>query len=662
MSVLIIRGLEKHFGALEVLRGLDLAIEAGEKVGVVGRNGGGKTTMMRIAAGIEPPERGELTVPRGTRVGYVAQRPEFEPGVRAFEYVEHGLDEVKTLLAEAKDLESHLAEYEGEALERAVERFGRVTEQIDLLDGWNAERQAEVVLDGIGLSRELWEREARTLSGGEKARVAMARELVRRPDLLMLDEPTNHLDLEGIEWLENYLREYRGALMLISHDRRMLDRVVTVIVELEWGQLRRYPGNYNKYVDLRQERFASELRAWEIQRDKIRKEQQFIKKHMGSQRTSEAKGRQKRLQRVERLERPYDDVRKPILRLTQVERSGETIVSCEDLSIGHGANVLAKGLELRIARGDRIALVGPNGAGKTTLMRTLCEKKAPLAGEVKKGHKAEVGYFDQESGDLDPAATPFTTMRKDWPTATDEEIRSHLALFLFRGDDVDAEIGRLSGGERARVALARLIGSKPTWLALDEPTNHLDLAARTALEEMLSGFPGAMLCISHDREFMDNLCNKVWELGPKGFREFRGNYSEYRAAIEAERAAEVDRRAAAAAKASKPQPAPPKPEQARKSKPAPQPAPKPQQAAAAPAKAAKNQPKNQGGQRVRNPYLFEKLEKEIMALEEEKERLTREMQSEEVYRDHEALVERQYRLAEIERDLEEKNETWANWS
>jgi ATP-binding cassette subfamily F protein 3 len=660
LSVILTRGLKKHFGAHEVLRGVDLAIEAGEKIGCVGRNGGGKTTLLRIAAGLEVPDEGEVQISRQARTGYVSQRPHFEPLVKAFEYVEGGLAEVKALLAEARDLEAHLSEFEGDALDRAVERFSHVTETIEHLGGWHADRQVELVLDGIGLGRHLWEREARSLSGGEKARVAMARELVRRPDLLMLDEPTNHLDLEGIEWLEAYLKEFAGALLLVSHDRRMLDRVTTAIVELEWGKLRRYPGNYDKYVQLREERFTSEMRAWEIQQDYLRKEETFIKKHMGSQRTAEAKGRQKKLENIERLVRPWNDVRRPVLRMGAVERTGEYVVKTEGLAIGYPGNVLHRGLDIRIARGDKIALVGPNGAGKTTLMKTLAARMEPVGGEVTRGHKATPGYFDQETSELDPSSTPFTTMRRDHPTATDEEIRGHLAKFLFRGQDVEATVGSLSGGERMRLALARLVWWKPTWLALDEPTNHLDLAARTALEEMLSAYGGALLCISHDREFMDNLCTQVWELAPGGLRVFPGNYTAYRTAILAERDASqlADRAKKTAAPVAK---------AAVKSAPAstnaPKDAAKPNGAKDTPKEAPKEAPSSKpASTKVRNPFKFEQLEREIIALEDERTRLGAEMLEERVYRDASAVQERQYRLAEIERDLEEKNTLWENWS
>ena len=652
MSLIHATGLKRHYGAHEVLNGVDLRIERGDKIGCVGRNGGGKSTLLRIITSEEQPDSGEVVIPKGVRMGYVPQRPSFPAGTRAFEHVESGLAEARALQEEMGELEVKLGEVDGDELDRVVTRYGELSEQMEFLDGWNAEQRVSQVMSGIGLSEDLWEREAESLSGGEKSRVAMARELVRRPDLLLLDEPTNHLDLEGIEWLEEYLREFSGAVYLISHDRRMLENVVTAIVDLERGKLRRYPGNYSKYIMQREERFASELRAYEIQADQIRKESAFIKKHMGSQRTAEAKGRQKKLSRVERLERPYNDVRKPTLKLGKVQRSGEQVLTAEDLSIGFAEKVLHKGLEFRLNRGDRVGLVGPNGAGKTTLLKALAGTTKPLSGKLELGHKAFCGYYDQEGSDLDPESTPFMTIRRAFPTMEDGQIRGHLALFLFRGDDVDLPVGGLSGGERARLALARLVLGNPTWLALDEPTNHLDLAARTSLEEMLSGFSGAMICISHDRAFLDDLCNKIVELSHTGLREFRGNYSEYRAKLVSEREA---LEGAAAAKQKKSQQAQRKAQESAKQK------------ASKPAKPPKqDQPKKQakGGssQKVRNPYRFKKLEEEIVKLETEREELIAGMSDEAVYRDGELLRERQVRLAEVERDLGERNAEWESWN
>lgn len=636
MTLLLAQNLKRHFGAHEVLRGADLRIDRGDKLGLVGRNGGGKSTLLRALMGEDRPDDGTLTVPRNVRLGYVPQAPEFAPGVIAFDHVEHGLDEARALAREMAEIEAKLSHAAGDDLDSLVERHGELTQEMEILGGWQSEQLVETVLSGIGLARGLWQREARTLSGGEKSRVALARELVRRPDVLFLDEPTNHLDLVGIEWLEDYLKNLGSAVLFVSHDRRLLDNVATGMLELERGVLKRYPGNYTRYVTLRRERYDAELRAFEVQQDYLRKEEAFIKKHMGSQRTAEAKGRQKKLEHVVRLHRPQDDVRKPSLKLDKVTRGGEMVLATEGLAIGYGDHVLHRGIELRVGRGERIGLVGPNGAGKTTLLQVLAGRRAPLAGDIRRGHRAVCGYYDQETADLDPTGTPLSLMRRDLPLATEGELRSHLARFLFRGDDVELPVSSLSGGERARLTLARLVLTAPSWLALDEPTNHLDLAARTALEEMLDQFPGAMICISHDREFLDHLATRIIEVGPGGLREFRGNYRDYRRALD-----ETDQGARAAA-AAKPARTAPKPE------PETAPAPRP---AAAPAR----------GDKPRNPYLFQKLEAEIIALEEERVALQAEMVEERVYRDPKLLKELQLRLAEVERDLEQKNETWANW-
>jgi ATP-binding cassette subfamily F protein 3 len=639
MSLLVANAVKRHFGAHEVLRGVDLRIERGEKIGCVGRNGGGKTTLLRLIVGLDSQDEGQLTLARGTRLGYVPQQPEFPAGISVLQHASGGLEELRLLQAELAGLEERLASG-GEQPADLVQRYSELHEQLDHLGGWHAEQQIERVLSGIGLPPALWEREARTLSGGEKSRVALARELLRRPDLLLLDEPTNHLDLPGIEWLESYLREFPGAAYVISHDRRLLDNVAQVIVELEFGELRRYPGNYSKYVVLRAERYEYEQRAYEQQQDFIRKEEAFIKKHMGSQRTSEAKGRQKRLERLERLRAPRNDVRKPRLAFGSVDRSGERVLLAEALSIGFGGRALLSGLDLRIERGDRIGLVGPNGAGKTTLLKTLAGRLPPLGGKLELGHKALVGYFDQVGGELNKDSTPYETLRRDNPLATDQEIRDHLARFLFRGEEVEALIAGLSGGEKARISLARLVWQRPTWLALDEPTNHLDLAARAALEEMLSAFPGALLCISHDREFLDNLCNRIVQLTPAGLREFRGNYSEYRAALASEAAG------AQASKASPARPAPPRAEAPRSELQKPR-----EEAPRASAQAPK----------IRNAFKFEKLEQDIMRLEAELAGLQAALLDEATYRDGQRLRETQTRIAEVERDLQQKNHEWENW-
>ncbi|MDF1799641.1 MAG: ABC-F family ATP-binding cassette domain-containing protein [Planctomycetota bacterium] len=654
MAILIVSDLKRQFGAKEVLAGASLQVERGDKIGIVGRNGEGKTTLLRHVEGEEKPDSGKVQIAKGARMAYVRQSPSFAPGETVRAYVETGLDAVHELQAELAHLEQLMCEVEGDKLDSILHQHGEKSERMEFLGGWDADHRIESVMHGIGLDPALWDREARTLSGGEKSRTALARELVSAPDLLLLDEPTNHLDLEGIEWLEAYLKDLKSAVVIVSHDRRLLNRAVTKIVELEHGKTNSYPGNYSKYLALKEERFEVAFREWKQQSEHIRKEENFIKKHMGSQRTAEAKGRQKKLSHIVRVSQPHHDVRRPRLKLKQVARGGEMVFEGLQLDVGYDGVPLLSGVDVRLGRGDRLGIVGPNGAGKTTLLKVLASMMEPLGGELRFGHKAIVGYYDQNTSHLDDAESVYEHVRIRYPQMTHLEIRSHLAQFLFRGSEVDAVVGQLSGGERARVALALLMLESPSWLAMDEPTNHLDLAARTAIEEFLASFPGAIITISHDREFLDALCNQVLEVRSDGTaRQLPGNYTDWRNVLAEERDAEGsakqeqrDREKQVARKAAEKQAAPKKSKANKSSK----------AGGAKPAKASSG-----GSKRVRNPWAFEKLEADIEALETERDRLLAEMQKEENYKDASRMTDLQYRQAEVERDLEEKNETWANW-
>jgi len=635
MSVLHVTGLKKTLGAREVLAGVDVRVERGEKVGCVGRNGEGKTTLLRVIEGEEPADSGTVHVAKGARVGYVAQHPEFPPGATVRAVVEGGLDEVHALEAELERLSHEMAEAAGVELERLVHRHGELSARMEFLGGWESERRVESVLRGVGLREELWDRDASALSGGETSRTAMARVLVSVPDLLLLDEPTNHLDLAGIEWLEGYLASIRSGVLVVSHDRRLLDNVCGSILELERGRVTRYPGNYAKYVDLKHERYVAALRAWEQQQEAIKKEEAFVAKHIGGTRTGEAKGRQRRLQSIVRLERPHDDVRRPVIRMAKVERGGERVLAARGLAVGHGSPLFS-GLELAVRRGERIGLVGPNGCGKSTLLRVLAGRAAPLAGELEAGHGAVAGYYDQDVADLADDGTPFGEIRREHPLWTDLEVRSHLARFLFRGSAVDTPVRALSGGERARLVLAKLVLSAPSWLALDEPTNHLDLPSRTALEEMLSEFPGAVVVVSHDRELLDRLCGRIWWIRGGAVRELEGNYTAARAQLAAEEQAAADAARAGAERR----------ERERK------------RAAGAPEPAADGA----AARAPRNPWRFQRLEEEIIALEDRKGALLEALGTEEVYKDAERARGVQVELSEVERDLAEKNAEWETWA
>ena len=659
MSLLTIDGLKKHYAVQEILRGASAKIDPGEKVGLVGRNGGGKTTLFRIIAGEEQPDWGSVRLRKGARLGVVPQRPKFDPGVTVRDYVSMGLAEVRRAIADYETCAARMGEVEGQELERAMREHDRISARIEELGGWETDRRVETVLGGIGLDARFFDREAGSLSGGEKNRVALSRELVAGHDILLLDEPTNHLDLEGIEWLERYLKGLHTAILVVSHDRRLLTNCVERMLELERGQIVSYAGNYPKYLTLKQERFDEESRAYEQQQNVLRKEKSFIDKHMGSQRTAEAKGRQKRMTRVEVLEKPHHDVRRPVIKPPAAVRGGEEVLKTIGLSGGYPNNVLFEGVDLRVGRGQRIGIVGPNGAGKSTFMKLLAGRSEPIAGQVERGHGAVCAYYDQDTSHLRGDYTAAEELRRHYPALTDQEVRNHLAKFLYRGKEVEKLVSTLSGGERARLSLAILVLSEPSWFALDEPTNHLDLASRTALEEMLSEFQGAIVCISHDREFLDVLCNTTFEVTQGTVTSFDGNYTAWRAdkdqartdANEARAARESATRKATAAAETK--------RRATRGK-------------AIQGKATQNAGSQRGGQGrqktggkpkkgPRNPYQFDKLEKLIMALEGELEQLNAAMATEEVYGNPDKLRDTQFRLAEVEAQLEKANEDWASW-
>ena len=649
MSLLLLDNVTKRFGAQEVLRGVRFQIDPGQKVGLVGLNGGGKSTLLRLIEGLDKPDAGRIAIPKGTRLGHVPQIPRFEPGQSVRDYVETGMAEAHAIAAELERLGERMGEVSPDELERLMHEHGVLSERLERAGGWETERRVETVLSGIGLDPALWDRPAETMSGGEKSRTALARELVAGHDLLLLDEPTNHLDIEGIEWIESWLKELKGAVLIVSHDRRLLDTAVDSILDLERGRVSRYPGNYSKYLALRTERFEIAMRAWEQQRQRISKEEQFIKKHMGSQRTAEAKGRMKKLRHVERLERPHHDLRRPNIRPPRTERGGELVLEAKGLTGGFDGNVLFSNVDLRIGRGQRIGVVGPNGAGKTTLLRLLAGITAPLSGTVESGHGASVGYYDQDTSILHDDLTPYGEIRRLEPNMTDLEIRSHLALVLFRGNEVEKSVSSLSGGERARLCLAVLMLKKVTWLAMDEPTNHLDLAARTALEEMLGSFDGALVCVSHDREFLDGLCTHIVEVSHGKAVVHTGNYSAWLREKQARAVAQANAKTAQAAKAAKAAKQVAKATSAKKAKSS-------KQANAQPAPTKKSNTK-----RPRNPYMFEKLEKRIIELEGQLEALHAACATEEVYKDATRLRDTQVEIAELEDELVRSNEEWENW-
>jgi len=552
MPILTVANLEHAYGTNVILDGASMSIEPGEKIGLVGRNGGGKTTLMRAMVGTLVPDRGTVNLQRGARVGYLSQHPQFDPDESVRGAAESAFDELHALHRELDGLYEEMASASGDALDRLLRKQGRIEERIEAAGGYAIDHRIDAMLHGLGFSDDQFGQKVTSLSGGQKGRLGLARLLLEAPDLLLLDEPTNHLDIEGREWLESFLAdEYPGAVVVVSHDRRLLDRVVTRIVEVDRGMLREYPGNYHKYVDLRRERQMTQARVFEKQQDRIRQERAFIDRYKAGQRARQAKGRESRLERFIRdevSERPMElDVMR--LKLPPAPRSGDQVVSAHGIAKSFGDLTLFRGLDLAIGRGDRIGIVGPNGAGKTTLLKCLLGELPPDEGDIRTGSRISVGYFRQTHEHLDLSLTIWQYLQSVIVSldgsirASEQQARDLAGAFLFSGRDQDKVLADVSGGERSRAILAGLVAAAHNLLVLDEPSNHLDIPSAERLEAALAadtGYDGTVLLITHDRALLDAVCTSLLIFdGTGGVRLFNGNWSEWVRRRDAEKAAEA---------------------------------------------------------------------------------------------------------------------------
>ncbi len=544
MAVLTLTDIHKSFGGWDVLTGVTFSLNPGERAGLVGRNGAGKTTLLRLIAGLEEADRGEIARPGGTRLGYLSQDPDLDPEGLLVDEVAKVFLPLREMEGELRRLEHDMAEagqatqaneggqtaQGGDAarLERLMADYARLTARFETAGGYDTGSRARAILFGLGFSEEDLSKKTGQLSGGQRMRAGLAMLLLSDPDLMILDEPTNHLDIQSTEWLEDYLRNYKGALLLVSHDRYFLNRVTTKIVELDRGQTRSYPGNFSAYRAQRDAELEQQEEAYRRQQEEVLRLRTYIQKYMAGNRSTMAKSRQKMLARMELIERPHGTGRVMGLDFTVSRTTGEEVLATRDLARAFGDRVIFDGLDLDLERGQRLALVGPNGAGKTTLLKVITGQLEPTAGSYEWGVGVELGYFSQDLSGLDDRQSVLDEILN----ASDMligEARSLLARFLFTGDDVYKLVGTLSGGERNRLAMAKLMISGANVLLLDEPTNHLDMESRTALEESLLNFPGTLIFVSHDRYFVDRLATHVLVLGEGRPRFQPGNYSDYRA-------------------------------------------------------------------------------------------------------------------------------------
>jgi len=531
MSLVTASNVAKSYGAQDVLEGISFAIPHRAKIALVGPNGSGKTTLLRLVAGLEPPSSGVVHRARKLRIAYLPQQ-----GGRFF-------DDESTLWASMLDVFAHLLEQSAE-LERledamadparrdkALQKYGRTLEAFERAGGYAYEHRIEQVLAGLGFSEEDFRRPMAQLSGGQKTRALLARLLLEEPDLLLLDEPTNHLDLAGVEWLEDYLASWDGAVVVVAHDRAFLDATVDQVWELAWRRLEQYRGNYSDYAEQKAERVERQRLLYEKQQETIAKTEEYIRRNIAGQRSKQAKGRRKRLEQLERVERPRDY--RPIsFSLGEASRSGDLVFGLYDLVVGYDpSEPLFEVEELEVRRGQCVAILGPNGCGKTSLLRTMLGQVPPLAGRVRQGASVELGYLAQGHTNLDPDKTMLDTI-VDCGGLRISEARDLLGRYRFSGDDVFKRVGSLSGGEQARVGLAVLVLQGANVLVLDEPTNYLDIPTQEVLEEVLDGFGGTVLMVSHDRYLIRRLASSVWTIdaAERELRAFRGYaaYSDWR--------------------------------------------------------------------------------------------------------------------------------------
>ncbi len=535
MPIVSVIQVGKSFGAERVFAGVSFQIDEQDRVGLVGPNGAGKSTLLNLLAGREEPDEGTIARNRNLRIGYLTQNTDFHPHNTLRE-------EMLTVFAEVQAWERALGELalqlettstgdNNAAHEELLQRYDELQTRFEHAGGYTYEHRVSQVLDGLGFTREQQESPVMNLSSGQQTRAALGKLLLQEPDLLLLDEPTNLLDMAALEWLETYLSDWKHAMVVVAHDRYFLDKIVSRTIEMAFGRIEEYPGNYTRYLHLREERMERRLREYEAQQEHITRTEEFIRRYKAGQRSREARGRQKLLNRLERVERPRD-FPEMHFEFSSVIDSGQLVLSTQKLAVGYAnpasePTTLVHVADLELLRGDRVGLLGPNGSGKTTLLRTIIGELQPTGGHVYPGHNVRIGYYSQTHSGLNAQRTIVDEIRQV-SALSEEGARSFLGRFLFTGDDVFKPIGALSGGERSRVALALLTLQGSNFLVLDEPTNHLDLQSRQFLEEVLGEFEGTMLFVSHDRYFIDSLATKIWVIEDGVLIPYWGNYTDYR--------------------------------------------------------------------------------------------------------------------------------------
>ncbi|WP_438467245.1 ABC-F family ATP-binding cassette domain-containing protein [Streptococcus pluranimalium] len=528
MIILQANKIERSFSGDVLFDNINLQIDEKDRIALVGRNGAGKSTLLKILVGEEAPTSGDINTKRDLQMSYLAQDSRFESEntiydemLAVFSALRH--DE-KTL----RHMENQMGELSGIELDKLMNDYDRLSETFRLAGGFTYESDIRAILNGFKFDQSMWGMKISELSGGQNTRLALARMLLQKPELLVLDEPTNHLDIDTIAWLENYLVNYQGALLIVSHDRYFLDKVATVTVDLNPHSLDRYVGNYSKFMDLKAERLATEAKNFEKQQKEIAKLEEFVQKNIvRASTTKRAQARRKQLEKMERLDKPLAGQKSANMTFHSEKVSGNVVLMVEDAAIGYDKQVLSEPISLEINKFDAIAVVGPNGIGKTTLIKSVIGQLPFIKGQARFGANVETGYYDQTQSHLTNSNTVLDEIWNDFSTTPEVDIRNRLGAFLFSGDDVKKSVGMLSGGERARLLLAKLSMENNNFLILDEPTNHLDIDSKEVLEDALIEFDGSLLFVSHDRYFINRIATKVLEISEEGSTLYLGDYDYY---------------------------------------------------------------------------------------------------------------------------------------
>lgn len=528
--MIILQGnkIERSFSGDVLFDNINIQVDERDRIALVGRNGAGKSTLLKILVGEETPTSGEVNVKRDLTLSYLAQDSRFESENTIFDEMLHVFDDLRATEQTLRSMELQMAELDGANFDKLMNDYDRLSEEFRANGGFTYESDIKSILNGFKFDETMWNMTISELSGGQNTRLALAKMLLERPELLVLDEPTNHLDIETIAWLENYLVNYQGALIIVSHDRYFLDKVATLTLDLTPHSLDRYVGNYSKFMDLKAEKIATEEKNYEKQAKEIAKLEDFVQRNIvRASTTKRAQARRKQLEKIERLDKPISGQKSAHMTFHADKVSGNVVLTVANAAIGYEGEVLAQPINLDVKKFDAIAIVGPNGIGKSTFIKSIIGQIPFINGRSSYGANVEVGYYDQTQSNLTRTNTVLDELWNDFSTTPEVEIRNRLGAFLFSGDDVKKSVNMLSGGERARLLLAKLSMKNNNFLILDEPTNHLDIDSKEVLENALIDFDGTLLFVSHDRYFINRVATKVLEISENGSQLYLGDYDYY---------------------------------------------------------------------------------------------------------------------------------------